>query len=274
MDLSVAGSMTLAAAIVTGQANGHGGRLAAAIVLALVVVLLGGLLNGIAITKLRITPIVATLAVNALLVGAVQSYSGGVLKAAPGGLSRFAIDKTAGIPNTVLLAAVFVIVIYLVVSRTVWGRRLVAVGASPISARASGLRVSRYIIGTYMAAAFCFGTAGIVLAGYLQTPDTTIGGPYLFSTITAVIIGGTSFGGGRGRIVGTAVGALFISQLNVFLTATGAPSSVTYLVQAAAIGVAATLNSSDAVDRIRELASRGRHRGRRARPALPESPAA
>jgi len=251
MDLSVPGSMTLAAAIVTGYAGRQDDRLLGAVLLALVAVLLGGLLNGTAITKLRIPPIVATLAVNALLIGVVQSYSGGVLQAVPPRLASVVSGKTLGIPNTVVVAAFFVVLAAVAVTTTVWGRRLVAVGAQPAAARAAGLAVSRYLIGTYAAAAVCFGVAGILLAGYLQTPATSIADPYLFSTITAVIIGGTAFGGGRGRIVGTAVGAVFIGQLNVFLTASGAPPSVTYLVQAAAIAVAVLLNSPEAVRRMR-----------------------
>lgn len=251
MDLSVPGSMTLAAAVVTGYAGRQDGRLLTAVLLALVAVLLGGMLNGLAITVLRIPPIVATLAVNALLVGVVQSYTGGVLQAVPPRLASIASDKTIGVPNTVFVAAVFIVLAAVTVSKTIWGRRLVAVGAQSASARAAGLGVSRYVLGTYAAAAVCFGVAGILLAGYLQTPATTMADSYLFSTITAVILGGTAFGGGRGRIVGTAVGAVFIGQLNVFLTATGAPPSVTYLVQAAAIAIAVLLNSPDSIRRVR-----------------------
>jgi ribose transport system permease protein len=253
MDLSAAGSMALAATIVTGHSEGQDSRLTAAMVLALAAVMVGGLLNGLAITLLRIPPIVATLAVNALLIGAVQSYSGGVLISVPDRLAIVTSSKTFGIPNTVWIATIFVALAYVTVNHTVAGRRLVAVGASPVAARAAGLRVTAYITGTYAAAAFCFGVAGVLLAGYLQTPATSIGDPYLFSTITAVIIGGTAFGGGKGRIVGTAVGALFISQLDAFLTATGAPASITYLVQAAAIGVAVLLNSREALARLRRL---------------------
>jgi ribose transport system permease protein len=256
MDLSVAGSMTLAAAVVTGHAAGRDDLLFSAIVLAFVAVAIGGLLNGIAIAKLKITPIIATLAVNALLVGFVQTYTNAIPKQASDNLSNFALQKTAGIPNTVWVAAIFVIVISLVIGKTVIGRRLVAVGANPQTALASGLRVDRYVIGTYVAAAICFGAAGIVLAGYLQTPSTSAGNPYLFSTITAVVVGGTAFGGGRGRIVGTAVAAVFLSQLESFLTATGAPSSVTLLVQAAAIAIAATFSNAEAAVRLRRLVRR------------------
>ena len=269
MDLSVPGAMTLAAAVVTGFADRQDGRLLAAVLLALVIVLVGGVLNGLAITVLRIPPIVATLAVNALLIGVVQTYTGGVLQAVPPRLAAIASDKVLGIPNSVFVAVLFAGLTALVVSSTVWGRRLVAVGTAPAAARAAGLGVSRYVIATYAAAAVCSGVAGILLAGYLQTPATTIADPYLFSTITAVIIGGTAFGGGRGRIIGTAVGAVFIGQLNVFLTASGAPSSVTYLVQAGAIAIAVLLNSGDAVRRLRPLprAVAGLLRGSRFRPA-------
>lgn len=256
MDLSVPGSMTLAAAVVTGHADRQDGRLGSAVALALVAVLLGGLLNGVAITKLRIPPIVATLAVNALMLGFVQSYTSGVLQAVPPELAALAGDKTLGIPNTLYVAAAFVVLAAVAVTRTVWGRRLAAVGAQEDSARAAGIAVSRYLIGTYAAAGLCFGIAGILLAGYLRTPATTIADPYLFSTITAVIVGGTAFGGGRGRIVGTAVGAVFVSQLTVFLTATGAPSSITYLVQAAAIAIAVLLNNGGSLAQLRRHASR------------------
>jgi len=256
MDLSVPGSITLAAAVVAGSADRQDGRIASSIILALVAVLIGGILNGLAITKLRVPPIVATLAVNALLVGFVQMYTGGVLKAVPTDLAAIAGGKVLGLPNTFYVAALFVVLASVTLAKTIWGRRLVAVGTQSASARAAGIGVTRYVIGTYAAAALCFGIAGILLAGYLQTPATTMADTYLFSTITAVIIGGTAFGGGRSRIVGTAVGAVFISQLNVFLTATGAPSSITYLVQAAAIAVAVLLNSRDALTDVRRYMSR------------------
>lgn len=251
MDLSVAGSMSLAAAVVTTVAGGENGNLPVAVALALVAALLGGLLNGLAITVLRIPPIVVTIAVNAILLGLVQSVSGGVLQAVPSDLANFAGGTTLGIPRTVIIAVIFVVLAAFVINKSTAGRRLAAVGARQASARAAGIAVTRYLIGAYTAAGLCFGCAGVILAGYLQTPSTSMADTYLFSTITAVIIGGTAFGGGRGRIVGTALGAVFVSQLNVFLTATGAPSSVTYIVQAIAIAIAVVINNPSALSIIR-----------------------
>jgi ribose transport system permease protein len=253
IDFSVVGSITLSAAVVTGHAGGDGAKLLEAILMALGVVLIAGLINGIAVTMLRITPIIATLATNALLLGAVQSYTNGIPKSATKGLSEFAIDKTLGIPNTVYLAAIFVAVAAVVLAKTVVGRRFIAIGANPDAAKAAGLRVNRYLIGTYMLAALCYGAAGIVLAGYVKTPGTTVGNPYLLSTITAVVVGGTALGGGRGRVVGAAIAAVFLSQLESFISATGAPPSVSLLVQSAAIAVAVGFSSSEAASSLRRL---------------------
>ena len=223
LDFSVVGSVTLAAMLVTGYASGDDGKLVPAIFLALGAVLVAGILNGIAITFLKITPIIATLAVNALLIGTIQTYTGGAPKAAAQGLSDFAIEKTLGIPNTVFVAAVFVSVAAVVLNQTVVGRRFVAIGTSQHAARAAGLPVARYVVVTYMLAALCYGVAGIVLAGYLEPPNTDAGDTYLLSTIAAVVVGGTALGGGRGRVIGTAVAALFLSQLNAFRRPNGTP---------------------------------------------------
>lgn len=262
IDFSVVGGVTLAAAIVTGHAGGDSSKLLAAILMALAACLIAGLINGVAVTMLRITPIIATLATNALLLGAVQSYTNGIPKSATKGLSNFAIDKTLGIPHTVYIAAIFVVIAAVVLAKTTVGRRFVAIGSNPDAARAAGLRVTRYLIGTYVLAALCYGTAGIVLAGYVKTPGTTVGNPYLLSTITAVVIGGTALGGGRGRVVGAAVAAVFLTQLESFIGATGAPASVSLLVQSAAIAVAVGFSSSEAASRLRQLAAGLQSRGR------------
>jgi ribose transport system permease protein len=243
IDFSVAGSITLSAAIVTGHANGDEGQLVGAIAMALIAVMIAGFLNGVAISWLRITPIISTLAVNALLLGAVQTYTDGIPKQATQSLHDFTIEKTLGLPNTVYIAAAFVIVAALVLNHTVVGRRFIAIGSSPASARAVGLPVPRYVIATYVLAAFCYGVAGIVLAGYVKTPGIDIGNAYLLSTITAVVVGGTALGGGRGRIVGTALAALFLGQLQAFIGATGAPTSVSLLVQSATIAVAVSFST-------------------------------
>ena len=251
IDFAVPGAMTLAAVIITGVPNGDDSKLPLGVAIALVAVLLGGLLSGLAITWLNITPIIATLAVNALLIGAVLTYASSSPKMAAPALSSFTVNRSLGVPNTVWIALVFLVIAIVVQSRTVVGRRFVAVGASPAASRAMGLPVTRYLVGTYLIAALCYGVAGIMLAGYLVAPSPSAGTPYLLSSITAVVIGGTSFGGGRARLAGTAVAALFLSLLNSLLSSLGAPTSTQLLVQSAAFAIA--IGSGPGLTKLREV---------------------
>jgi ribose transport system permease protein len=89
----------------------------------------------------------------------------------------------------------------------------------------------------------CFGFAAVLLIGYLGSATVRIGDDYLFPTIAAVVVGGTSFAGGRGSVIASAVAALFLTQLVQVLLTLGAPSSTQYLAQAVAIALAAAARS-------------------------------
>jgi ribose transport system permease protein len=238
IDFSIAGVVSMSALIVTRFPDGDSSKLLPAILIALSVAVIVGLANGLAIIKLRITPLIATLAVNALILGAIASYARSTGKSATDNLSTFAVDKTVGIPNTVLVALAFAVAFWFMLGHTAVGRRFTAVATNFDAGQAAGLRVDRFTIATYVLAALCYATAGILLAGYVKTPALDIGNSYLLASITAVIIGGTPLGGGRGSVIGTALAALFLTQLNAFTDALGAPPSTTLLVQAAAIAVA------------------------------------
>jgi ribose transport system permease protein len=238
IDFTVPGVMTMAAVLVTGESNSQDSHLLKGLVIALLVSGIIGLVSGLAVALLRVTPIIATLAVNALALGAVSSYASSAPKQSPPSLARFAIDRTLGVPNTVLIALAVLAVAVVVQTRTILGRRFVAIGDNPFTARAMGLGVTRYLIGTYIAASLCYGLAGIMLAGYVVAPSLSLGTPYLLSTITAVVIGGTAFGGGRARLVGAAAAALFLTQLNSLLNAISAPPSTSLMLQAVAIAIA------------------------------------
>jgi ribose transport system permease protein len=203
-----------------------------------------GLVNGGLVTKFGITPLIATLAVNSLIVGATLSYTHGIPSAAaPDALQRFATSKLLGISTLAWVAVVVALALTAIVRSTVPGRRFVAVGANPAAARAAGVEVDRYVIAAYVAGSLCFATAAVLLIGYLGSATVRIGDDYLFPTIAAVVVGGTSFAGGRGNIVSSAVAALFLTQLVQMLLTLGAPSSTQYLAQAGAIAAAAALRS-------------------------------
>jgi ribose transport system permease protein len=238
LDLSVAGMITLTTIIVTRFPNGSDSRLWGALGLVVLACVASGLVSGIAITWLGVTPLVATLGVNALLTGVVlQITNGASTSSAAPGLADFAIAKTFGIPDTVIVAVVTVVAVAVVVRTTVLGRRFVFAGASPAAARAAGLRVRRVELSTYVLASLAYGGAGILVAGFLRTPGIGAGNDYLLPTIAAVVLGGTSLAGGQGSVLATAVGALFLTQLGAVVLGMGAPSSVQMIIQGSIIAL-------------------------------------
>ncbi|CAG7586067.1 MULTISPECIES: ABC transporter permease [Rhodococcus] len=255
IDLSLPGMMTLAALVSSQYAQDHGSILAALLVVAAIAVVVG-LVNGIVVSAFSVTPLVATLAVNAVLMGAALAYSGGTPTRAPQSVSDFALEKTVGVSNTVWLAVLLMIVTVFATGRTAWGRRVVAVGSNERTARAAGVRTSRVKISGYVAAALCYSGAGVLLAGYVSTPNTNAGTSYLLPAIAAVVVGGTALTGGRGNIIGTAVGALFLSQLTQLVLSLGAPSSTQFLVQAVVIAVAVGAQQLDLRHVIQRLTPR------------------
>ena len=195
-------------------------------------------MNGIAVTRFGITPLVATLGSNAIFIGVViQATGGSIAFKATKNWQTFTADKVLGIPILAVLAVVLTVLVALFISRTIWGRRFVLVGSSPLAARAAGLSVERYQLGAYAGAGLAYALAGALLSGYLQSPPLLPGNEYLLPTIAAVVLGGTALGGGRGSVIGTAVGVLFLSQLEQVISALGAKTSVEYLIQGAIVAL-------------------------------------
>jgi ribose transport system permease protein len=237
LDLSVPGMISLAALIVTRYPNLDEGLILQGIAITIGVCALFGLINGICVSFLNITPLVATLAVNAFLLGFVQWYSGGFPTGAVDSLNGWAIRFTFGIPNTVIAALVLIAIVTVVMKASIVGRRFEAVGANPDAARASGIRVRRYVLGSYVAAGICYAIAGIILAAFLKTPGVFLGDTYLLPSVAAVVLGGTALTGGVGSVVASAVAALFLTQLGQLVLSIGAPTSIQLLIQSATIAI-------------------------------------
>jgi ribose transport system permease protein len=240
IDLSVPGMISLTVVILSHYPNGDPSKLAAALGLSLVAALGAGLANGLLVSRVGLAPIVTTLGMNAVLYGFVIQTSGGTPRTSPHNLISFATGKVAGVPTSVIIAIVVVAIVSVVVKRSVVGRRFEAVGANSTGGRAAGLIVPRFKLSAYVAAAVLYWAGGALLAGIVSTPSAFQGDSYLLPSVAAVVLGGTSLLGGRGSVAATAVGALFLSQLNQFLLTTGASTAVQNLMQAAAlvIGIA------------------------------------
>jgi ribose transport system permease protein len=242
LDLTVPGVISLAAVFVTKFPNTDDALLLPWMLVAVAAGALSGLLCGIAITVLRVTPLVATLAVNALLYGIVLYFTRGAsTQSVPQILSDFAVTRMWGIPMLTVIAVLAIVAVEVTMRASVWGRRFVAIGTSPRAARAAGMRVSVYVVGAYVLAGVSYAIAGILLAGYLGVPSLLVGKSYLLPTVAAVVLGGTSLLGGSGSVVATAVGAVFLVQLEQETLGMGAPVSVQNIVEAAIIAIGMAL---------------------------------
>lgn len=188
---------------------------AGAIVAGLVVGLVLGWHNGLAITLFRLPPFVATLGMLSIARGLTMLWTRGFPITGLG--DEFAFLGTGywlGLPMPVWISAVLVVVFVVVTRRTRFGRHLYAVGGNQRAAELSGLNVPRikrlvYIIGGGLA-----GVAGLLTTARLDSATPNAGFSYELDSIAAVVIGGTSLSGGRGSILGTVLGCLIIGVLN------------------------------------------------------------
>lgn len=241
IDLSVPGSMALAAVFVTKVPQLTGMPLPVAILLGMLAGAAGGLVVGVAVVKFRIAAFVATLAMNSILIGVVLQISNGFPGSASPGFSSFAVGSVWVVPNLLILAAVLVVAAQWLRRRSVAGRRFMAVGARADAARLLGIRTVGYQIGSYAIAGLLYSLAGLLLAGYLRTPDILLGNTYQLSSIAAVVLGGSLLTGGMSSAAATGVAALFLTQLNQVVLAAGATTSIQLLVQAIVLAFAVVL---------------------------------
>ncbi|SEF80418.1 ABC transporter permease [Marinobacterium lutimaris] len=240
LDMSVPGMVSLAG-IVVAEVGFATGSFLIAIVATLAMAVVVGIINGLLTARVNITPLIATLAVNALLIGGVRAITGNSPVAVPESIQAFAKQNLLGMPSSLWLAVLFVVIVALITKRSIIGRRFVAVGVNPRTATAAGIMTLRYQVGAYVLSAICFALGGILLAGYIGNASHTAGNDYLLPAIAAVVIGGTPFTGGKGSVVASGVAALFMAQLAQLVLALGAGPAMQLLVQSLAILLAVTI---------------------------------
>ncbi|MCE0766887.1 ABC transporter permease [Pseudonocardia kujensis] len=226
LDLSVPGFIglgNLVTAILVGQYQ-WGFLPTLAVVLGASVSL--GAFSGYVCHRFRVESIVITLGMNFVVLGGLAVLAGsGVTGSAPEWLTRFASVNatTLGIPvpPLVVLWVVLAVITGLVLRRTVAGRRVYLTGANPKAAAFTLVRTGRVVVGAFVLSAVSGALTGVLLTGFSGAGDTNIGNQYLFTSLTAIIVGGTSITGARGNYWRSVIGAVMLTILNTVLLANG-----------------------------------------------------
>ncbi|RKL66216.1 ribose ABC transporter permease [Salipaludibacillus neizhouensis] len=194
--------------------------------LPIVVGILGGILTGsfagficgFWVTKLRIPPFIATLAMMMIAQGLALVISGATPIYFSGvegfrGIALGSIIPGVALPNGILIFFLMVIIGGILLSKTIVGRYTFSIGSNEEATRLSGINVDRWKIKIYTIAGSFTGVAGVIMASRLDSAQPALGMGYELEAIAAVVIGGTSLSGGKGSIVGTMIGALIMSVL-------------------------------------------------------------
>jgi len=242
IDLSVAGVVTLTNIVSTSVLLGKAGNIPAAIAITLSLALAVGLINGLLVTALRITPLIATLGMNSILYGAALVYTGGAPHGSvPQAFQVVGQGSAGGVPfSTVSWLALSALMVW--ISRaTVYGRWIYAVGANPRAAGLMGAPVRRITVSAYMVSSTVAAIGGLLLTAYIGSPSLGIGNQFLLTSIAAVVVGGTTLEGGVGGVVGTIGGALLITELNSFTNIVQVSTGTQYVLQGLIIALSVFL---------------------------------
>ena len=219
IDLSVGSGVALAgmAAALAAHAVGAGGMMsaAAAIAAALAAGAIGGAVTGLAVSRLRAPAFLVTLALLSIERGlAFLLSSGQAVSDLPAGFNWLGQGILLGVPVPVWLTAGCFGAGWFVLSRTVWGRWVYALGGNEPAAWLAGIDTRAVALGTYVANGLLVGLAAVVLTARLGAAVPNAGVGYELDVIAAVVVGGTALTGGRGNVLGTLAGAVCIGILD------------------------------------------------------------
>jgi ribose transport system permease protein len=197
-------------------------------------------------TAPNIPPFIATLAVMLIASGAAYLISNGQsINAIPASFTWLGRGADlAGIPNAVVLMVLIYVAAHLLMTRTLLGRYIYAVGGNPQAAELSGIAVRRVLAFVYTASGVMAGLGGVMLASQLKAGAPTYGLMYELYVIAAVVVGGTSLAGGEGRMLGTLIGAFIIAVIQNGMNLLGLESHTQKVVLGAVIMLAVALDTA------------------------------
>lgn len=215
IDLSVGPVVAFSGVFVAYSMANWGWSAATAVLAAVVLCILIGAFNGTIVTATNIAPFVVTLSTQTIIRGAAMLLGNGCpIRVTNEQFCKIGTSYLGPIAYPVFYMLIVMVICYILLNKTKFGRRIYALGGNRMAAKFAGIRVSRVEIMVYILSAVLAGLAGIVLGARLSAGVPATGEGYECDAIAAVVLGGASFAGGVGTIGGTLIGAIIIGVLN------------------------------------------------------------
>jgi ribose transport system permease protein len=227
IDLSIGAVVTLAAILSFRINNGQNELVPLAVAVALAAGAFIGLLNGLGVALLKIPPLVMTLGMAGVVQGLILAITQGILEGdtAPMMGKYISAPLVIGIPGVIFIWFFLAGLMWLLLERSTYGKHLFGIGVNRTTSRLSGVRVPLVVMITYSLSGLLAAFGGFMLLGFTQTVFLNLGGPYLFPSVAAVVVGGTALAGGKGSYWGTMAGALVLTLITSLLTAMQLPEA-------------------------------------------------
>ena len=213
LDLSVVAQVATSAVIFIGVSNAY--NIPVAVGLAVLVALLYGAVNGVAVGYFKANAVIVTLSTTYMGLGVLRWLSGGSIFFGPadGPIKAMGQIKLGTIPLSMIVLLMMAAALAFVLTRTTFGFLVRAVGSNQEATRLAGVSTPRVVLGAFVITALAAMIAGFVLAAFSNTAVSSMSTGFDFRALAAIIIGGTSVFGGRGSIVRTVLGVIFVSVL-------------------------------------------------------------
>lgn len=231
IDLSVPYVMNFSAFLAVKLITEHPGSVAVALFVAICFGALVGLVNTVVILRLRVPPIIGTLAVGFVVLTFVQLISAdGSTHINNRDLVNLLRGSFGGVPTPFYVVIAIAVAATLFLRYTALGRSLLAVGQNRRAAELAGTHVERAVLLAYVICGSVAGLAGVLLAISIGSADMEMGNPFLLTSVGAVVLGGSRIAGGSASVVGTVLGALLLTLLVLAVTTAGLPIEMKHVV--------------------------------------------
>ncbi len=223
-DFSLGAIAAMAQVLTAGFMAKSGWPLWLAVIVPIVLAALVGVVNGFLVTRLHMSPFVTTLGMATLISGIMVWYTGGqtIVSGIDPAITRFGSSRLLGLPTVVFVLLVVAAIAWYFFTHTPFGRSLYAIGSSSSSAKLVGIRVDRNVWTTFIVAAAIAGLAGVMQLSRAGSASASTGNDLLFPALAAVFLGATAIAPGFFNVIGTIIGAIFVSISVSGLTLSGA----------------------------------------------------